>query len=564
MIVTCASCETSFQLDESRVPVQGIRVRCSRCKEAFFLQHPSASQSQVVHEVAQEAVVRGGTPSPGTTQDLTDSAVRSAAKGRAQEDINNEDENDWEFSVDPHREVEEDVAAPVAAAEPDMEIDEGASDLGEDDLENVAESPPLAVEQQAEAEAEDQIEIDQSILDSVGLDTASDDEGSDFGTVDDDFSNMMDEGDLESAVDLREGADVETGMGSGDPLAASQARESFEGAGSYATVGTSDDLGDPENWDLLNDDTDGAGRSDPGAILGRINLTTMGANAQMGPLPDLAANGEPWSDELYGPERAGPGRMMTLLGQAGTAAGWLVAAGLAALVFVGAGMPTAGAFTPELGSVVLADAIVDGLRFERIETASGERLLRVSGRMHNPTRRTIDLGGALIVSLQEWDGRRIDNAVGHAGLPVSERRLRELPPAELDAVLADSIAALGSGPLRPNAERNFEAILPDHWPQAARFTVEVASNTSPIVAPLDAGEAFDADAFASEALVEGGSAEEAAADALAEEELAGGSAEAMSAAARDRALTEGTSAEPDMAPPLAPGAVAPADAIDRH
>ncbi|MBW2233204.1 MAG: zinc-ribbon domain-containing protein, partial [Deltaproteobacteria bacterium] len=40
MIVTCTNCDTSFQLDDARVPNQGIRVRCSRCKEAFFLQHP--------------------------------------------------------------------------------------------------------------------------------------------------------------------------------------------------------------------------------------------------------------------------------------------------------------------------------------------------------------------------------------------------------------------------------------------------------------------------------------------------------------------------------------------
>ena len=60
MIVTCESCGTSFQLDDSRVPVRGIRVRCSRCKKAFFLQHPSASKSDAVHDVAAQAAADAG------------------------------------------------------------------------------------------------------------------------------------------------------------------------------------------------------------------------------------------------------------------------------------------------------------------------------------------------------------------------------------------------------------------------------------------------------------------------------------------------------------------------
>ena len=56
MIVTCESCSTSFQLDESRIPPTGARVRCSRCKHAFFLANPAASQAEAVHSIAAEAV----------------------------------------------------------------------------------------------------------------------------------------------------------------------------------------------------------------------------------------------------------------------------------------------------------------------------------------------------------------------------------------------------------------------------------------------------------------------------------------------------------------------------
>ena len=57
MIVTCQNCDTSFQLDDARVPPQGIRVRCSRCKQAFFLAHPSASPDEAIHAVAASAGV---------------------------------------------------------------------------------------------------------------------------------------------------------------------------------------------------------------------------------------------------------------------------------------------------------------------------------------------------------------------------------------------------------------------------------------------------------------------------------------------------------------------------
>jgi len=37
MIVTCASCLTKFNLDDSRIPAKGAKVRCSRCKHVFYV-----------------------------------------------------------------------------------------------------------------------------------------------------------------------------------------------------------------------------------------------------------------------------------------------------------------------------------------------------------------------------------------------------------------------------------------------------------------------------------------------------------------------------------------------
>lgn len=105
MIVTCKECDTSFQLDDSRIPAKGIRVRCSRCKCAFFLAHPSVSQSEAVDSVAQEAVTGSGIVGPGATQDLVDPQTNSSAPASANSptsgDETSPDEEEWEFNHDP-------------------------------------------------------------------------------------------------------------------------------------------------------------------------------------------------------------------------------------------------------------------------------------------------------------------------------------------------------------------------------------------------------------------------------------------------------------------------------
>ena len=56
LVVECGKCGTRFQLDSSRIPDSGIRVRCSRCKHAFHLQPPAQSQAAAVDAVVEEAI----------------------------------------------------------------------------------------------------------------------------------------------------------------------------------------------------------------------------------------------------------------------------------------------------------------------------------------------------------------------------------------------------------------------------------------------------------------------------------------------------------------------------
>lgn len=48
MIVTCSSCLTKFNLDESRIPAKGAKVRCSRCQHVFLVTPPQETQEEVL------------------------------------------------------------------------------------------------------------------------------------------------------------------------------------------------------------------------------------------------------------------------------------------------------------------------------------------------------------------------------------------------------------------------------------------------------------------------------------------------------------------------------------
>jgi predicted Zn finger-like uncharacterized protein len=47
MIVTCASCLTKYELDDSRISEKGAKVRCSRCKHVFYVALPPETKEEV-------------------------------------------------------------------------------------------------------------------------------------------------------------------------------------------------------------------------------------------------------------------------------------------------------------------------------------------------------------------------------------------------------------------------------------------------------------------------------------------------------------------------------------
>jgi len=50
MIITCASCLTKFNLDDSRIQAKGIKVRCSRCKHIFYVVPAPETKEEMIED----------------------------------------------------------------------------------------------------------------------------------------------------------------------------------------------------------------------------------------------------------------------------------------------------------------------------------------------------------------------------------------------------------------------------------------------------------------------------------------------------------------------------------
>jgi predicted Zn finger-like uncharacterized protein len=102
VIVACERCQTRFQLDDARVPDQGIRVRCSRCKHAFVAQRSGAGEDDTIHAIAG-AAARDPHKAPPPTSDFeetirsTKPLVSETPEPPASR-AGGSDEEDWTFN----------------------------------------------------------------------------------------------------------------------------------------------------------------------------------------------------------------------------------------------------------------------------------------------------------------------------------------------------------------------------------------------------------------------------------------------------------------------------------
>jgi predicted Zn finger-like uncharacterized protein len=170
LVVLCERCRTRFQVESTRIPAHGIRVRCSRCKHAFFLRpgadagrtDPPGMLDEATHQVAGSGADTGAAgrglelvgADPATDGETADPRAETRSGGALELDA----ESDWEFNTDFPEAERSDSAGPEAFSDaadaseagPGTPSFEDVGDpeswdlLAEEDEESEVPAPPLA------------------------------------------------------------------------------------------------------------------------------------------------------------------------------------------------------------------------------------------------------------------------------------------------------------------------------------------------------------------------------------------------------------------------------------
>ncbi len=449
MIVTCQNCDTSFQLDESRVPAQGIRVRCSRCKEAFFLAKPSVDPDQAIHGIAAEAARSAGSRSPTATRDLGASTAIASPPGKTPtRAADEEEEHDWEFNLDPPAHGSAAASKSSGSADGNLAFegaDEGGSGLSLEGEDETAESLVI-------------------------------DEPSAFGSVDD-FSSLM-EGDTDQV-------DVDAGTTTRISTADRSAERGKKKAGKPTAAGRKDELGDPENWDFFGDQPSPVAESTTGSVLGRIALASVPANPDLSAASAQAAS--EWDDDPYDDASVstGTGKIERSILWLGQAVGWATTALLASVVMVSGFWTTAQSLVVTPQEIRFGPFEARDVTGSWIDTTRGETLLRVTGRILHPGGSAVALGGLLEIRLLDADGGELRVDPQAAGIAIPAAELRELTPAAMRIVLDRAAFSLSQQPIAPSDTLMFQAIFRDVPGDAVRFALSIAER------PANTGGAID-------------------------------------------------------------------------
>ncbi len=479
LIVTCNECSTSFQLDESRIPASGARVRCSRCKHAFFLPNPSASVTEVVDTIAEEVAEDPTAGLPAATTDLAglDGSIASEANPAEPEAELDDEEEDWQFTEEIRTEADDDPDDEENfGSETDFSegFDEGS--LSDGTLEGNLESEPvLAAEvvddevhnQNGVLDVEEKSELEGSIgesleitavdelseLDQDGLESGRDD--SSFGDVED-FSALTEDASLD--------ADNHASM-----LGAEAIDESASGV--YVQPGSTEDLGDPESWDL-SPDADFA--SPKPSIAGLVDTYSSGSSddSRFSASSDSALDPADFDAELREQSKMAAG--LKLLG---SGLGWL---GVVVAISVVAYL----SFAPEWQRWNVIQQTFTERSFSAqttttrwVDTSRTGPLLIVDGIARNSGREAV-WPTALQVSLLDALGGEISDSAVSIGLPLSEWVIREGSTAELKESMAIAAERFRTSPMGPGESRAFQAIIASLPPTARRFVLEPASEAT--------------------------------------------------------------------------------------
>lgn len=491
LVVECGKCGTRFQFDASRIPDDGIRVRCSRCKHAFFLQHPSQSQAGAVNAVAQQAVENESLASPSTAHDLAGATDPGQSVAVAAGNDAVDDEQDWEFNEDP---LSDDDYG-------DINLDSESDDLNPDDLdEDVYDANNI---QLADADAET-VMNESSGMNLDGREMGADDlapsnmsveaEGIDDAPSEETQAEAQEHG-QESAVDETpdDNADApgpgfggereEDAFGSMDEYSGDEQAGDVTASAVTAPPADQENLEDPESWDFFGDDAGPAPahptmdsavqRQEVGAQTREINPEVVVFDAE---------------SEWRAYNRQGPIGAVVRISAALLSVGVFVALG--AGIYLGViGSLDSGVHTPafvDIGSLRAAN-----IRGQWVETENVGTVYVVSGDLLNPGIVPASPEHAVRVTLLGQDGNALDAGSAYAGTGLDFDALRMIAPGDISLKQVSAAQALAIHEIAPGDSIPITATftgLPDEATHFALNAVEPAeldawgADVSPAVA----------------------------------------------------------------------------------
>jgi predicted Zn finger-like uncharacterized protein len=460
LVVVCEKCETRFHLSDERIPAKGARVRCSRCKHAFFVAPPGGGERGAIEEVVAEVTDAGGTPAPDPAQDLFDTDHGGAepeprqrpALLRGEDRGSGDVEEDWEFNDDssgedpaqvefePPRLGEFDTAALEPGAElSEPEIRAGDADLiGEPEI-RAGDAAPIG---EPEIRAGDAAPIGEPEI------TAGD-------------ADLIGEPEPE-APPAAEPPPI-------DPVEAIRAREA------ELDAPAPDELGSPEDWDFVGK----AEVEPPAEPAPELAVSFTEEDSSVSPSPVL-------EDSPVTPRaaRVEPDQLpwATRLGGLASIGGWI-------LVVLAFSVGMSSVFTQPSGTAATsgqpAEIAVSGLdltatevRGRLLENALVGDLLVVSGNFENRGSNAVTPRRAVWVQLVSATGEPIAGARAAAGRALTERRLREQDPDHLRRDLERSALERAHQPLRPGERVRFDAVFDSVPETATGWVLEAASSPS--------------------------------------------------------------------------------------
>jgi len=441
-----------------------------------------------VHSIAEEAVREESIAVPEPSADLAglDGSIASEANPPEPEpDV--EEEDDWQFTEQVRTEGDDDAAvdddfgvgtdfsegideAPLSGAmdeaEADLDIagepdsmpfsDEGI-DLG---VEMDSSGLDLDSDGEIEAEPSPEMGFDENELSvpdaSIGIEAGHDE--SSFGDVKD-FSELTEDVGLEAAEvesiveeDLADDSD----------------------AGLYSSSGSSEDLGDPENWDLA---PDADFNSPKASIAGLVDAFSPGsaAGSDRGAAFGFEGGLDP-SD--FDAELREPSKLIAVSKTVAMGLGWLLTIVVVAVVSYLSVAPEWQRWAETTQTYAAGDFVAETTNTRWVDTARAGSLLVVDGVARNAGSQAI-WPPSLQVALLDAEGNAISGVEIAVGVPLAEAVLREGTVAELSTSISLAPGRFQTSPLGAGEIREFQAVIAEVPEAARRVVLEVVENDRP-------------------------------------------------------------------------------------